>query len=77
MPTTPQTPTEAPVESVAGEEDPGAALDTPNPGDEAAEGTPGTGEAPCPRCGGTGHLGQAPCPDCAGTGKVVKGIGGA
>ena len=59
--------------SVAGEEDPGAALD---PGDEAAAGTPGAGEAVCHRCGGSGKLDNAPCPTCGGTGKVVQGIGG-
>lgn len=48
-----------------------------NPGDDAPPGTPGTGEAPCPRCGGSGALGEVRCPDCGGTGKVVKGIGGA
>jgi DnaJ-class molecular chaperone len=49
-----------------------------NPGDEAPAGTPGTGEAPCSRCGGSGRLpdGQD-CPDCGGTGRVTHGIGGA
>lgn len=59
--------------SVAGEEDPGAALDA---GDEAAAGAPGTGEAVCHRCGGSGKFHGAPCPTCGGTGKVVQGIGG-
>jgi hypothetical protein len=59
--------------SVAGEEDPGAALDA---GDEAASGTPGTGAAVCHRCGGSGKLHDAPCPTCGGTGKVVHGSGG-
>ena len=59
--------------SVAGEEDPGAALDG---GDEALPGTPGTGEAVCHRCGGSGRFNDAPCPTCGGTGKVVQGIGG-
>jgi hypothetical protein len=59
--------------SVAGEEDPGAALDS---GDDAAPGTPGTGEAVCHRCGGSGKFGGTPCPTCGGTGKVVQGIGG-
>ena len=62
-----------PNPSVAGEEDPGAALDS---GDEAAPGTPGTGEAPCNRCGGTGQFAGTRCPTCGGTGKVVHGIGG-
>jgi hypothetical protein len=48
-----------------------------NPGDEAPEGTPGTGEDLCPRCGGSGRIDAGPCPDCGGTGKVNVGIGGA
>lgn len=48
-----------------------------NPGDDAAPGTPGTGENVCPRCRGTGRLDDADCPECGGTGKVVEGIGGA
>ena len=63
----------APNPSVAGEEDPGASLDA---GDEAAPGTPGTGEAPCQRCGGSGKIAGTACPTCGGTGKVVHGIGG-
>ena len=47
------------------------------PGDEAAPGTPGTGENLCPACGGTGRLDGAPCAECAGTGRVTVGIGGA
>lgn len=46
-------------------------------GDEAAPGTPGTGENVCRRCGGSGRLDQGECPECGGTGKVVEGIGGA
>lgn len=73
------------TESVAGEEDPGASIDmavphgTPptHPGDEAVPGTPGTGEAVCARCGGTGRIDEGPCPECGGTGKVIRGIGGA
>ena len=54
----------------------------PRPGDEAAPGTPGTGENICPRCRGTGHVTNAqreevPCPACEGTGKILVGIGGA
>lgn len=71
------------TESVAGEEDPGASLDLPvakalplAPGDQAAAGTPGTGEDVCPRCGGTGCIGETGCPDCAGTGQVIGAIGG-
>ena len=48
-----------------------------NPGDDAAPGTPGTGEDICPRCRGTGRLGQADCPNCGGSGKIIEGIGGA
>jgi len=47
-----------------------------NPGDEAAPGTPGTGENLCRRCNGTGKADGAPCPDCGGTGKVVEGLAG-
>ncbi|WP_157265871.1 hypothetical protein [Azohydromonas aeria] len=55
-----------------------AAARTPmNPGDQAAPGTPGTGEDVCPKCGGSGQLGASACPDCGGTGKVNVGIGGA
>jgi hypothetical protein len=53
-----------------------------HPGDEAAPGTPGTGENICPRCRGSGRVTNAereevPCPACEGTGKIVVGIGGA
>ena len=47
------------------------------PGDEAPEGTPGTGENICPRCSGSGKLRGEKCPNCEGTGKVIEGIGGA
>ena len=47
-----------------------------NPGDEAAPGTPGTGEDICRRCGGSGAIDGKDCPECGGTGKVVEGIGG-
>jgi RecJ-like exonuclease len=48
-----------------------------NPGDEAAPGTPGTGEDICRQCHGTGRIDGGACPNCGGTGKVVKAIGGA
>ncbi|MGG5811956.1 hypothetical protein [Falsiroseomonas sp. CW058] len=47
-----------------------------NPGDVAAPGTPGTGEALCPQCQGKGLWEGAGCPTCGGTGKVIEGIAG-
>jgi len=48
-----------------------------NPGDEAAPGTPGTGEDICDACSGSGKLADGkPCPECGGSGKVIHGIGG-
>jgi hypothetical protein len=47
------------------------------PGDDAAPGTPGTGEDICPACNGKERLqGGAECRTCGGTGKVIKGIAG-
>ena len=89
-------------QSIAGEEDPGAALDMEgtathqparasggtasaapfakvgaiNPGDEAAPGTPGSGEDICRQCGGSGQINGGECPACGGTGKVTVGLGG-
>ena len=48
-----------------------------NPGDEAAPGTPGTGENVCPVCNGSGRIDTEECQNCGGTGKVIEGIGGA
>lgn len=48
-----------------------------NPGDQAAPGTPGTGENICPTCKGSGRMEAKPCPTCGGTGKVTEGVGGA
>ena len=49
-----------------------------NPGDEAPEGTPETGEDICLECGGEGKLASGePCRNCGGTGRVVRGTGGA
>lgn len=88
----PGQPADPDCQSVAGEEDPGASLDmasTPtgstdsmpsggmNPGDEAPEGTPGTGEDICRKCGGSGRAGDSECPSCQGSGKVIVGVGGA
>ncbi|GAA0438645.1 hypothetical protein GCM10009095_01940 [Sphingomonas molluscorum] len=47
-----------------------------SPGDDAAPGTPGTGENLCPRCSGSGQINGAECPECEGSGKVIEGIGG-
>jgi DnaJ-class molecular chaperone len=47
-----------------------------NPGDEAAPGTPGTGEDICRACNGSGKVDGKTCPECRGTGKIVQGIGG-
>ena len=46
------------------------------PGDEAPPGTPGSGEAVCRDCGGSGRDRAGPCAACQGTGKVNVGIGG-
>lgn len=47
------------------------------PGDDAAPGTPGTGEDICPACRGSGKkVGGGDCPNCQGSGKVTEGIGG-
>jgi hypothetical protein len=46
------------------------------PGDEAPEGTPGTGEDVCPACAGSGEVNGGECPRCLGTGIVREGIGG-
>jgi len=57
-----------------------ASVATPSPmspGDEAPQGTPGTGENVCPACGGSGRQGAAACPNCQGTGTVTVGVGGA
>jgi hypothetical protein len=47
------------------------------PGDEAAPGTPGTGEDICPQCHGKGRIDTSAWPRCGGTGRIVEGIGGA
>jgi RecJ-like exonuclease len=47
-----------------------------NPGDQAKQGTPGTGENVCPECHGTGRVNAAPCPTCGGTGTIIEGVGG-
>ncbi|MEC5160545.1 DnaJ-class molecular chaperone [Janthinobacterium sp. CG_23.3] len=48
-----------------------------NPGDEAAPGTPGSGEDTCRHCRGRGVMENgSQCPMCGGTGLVIEGIGG-
>lgn len=47
------------------------------PGDEAAAGTPGSGDNVCPDCSGSGKLGSIQCPACEGTGVVQGAVGGA
>ena len=59
---------------IDGENETGAA--PLKPGDEAAPGTPGSGEDICPACSGTGRKGDAACSNCQGTGIVQEGIGG-
>jgi hypothetical protein len=65
------------AQSARNREDTMTATTPLNPGDEAAPGTPGTGENICGHCKGRGSMenGQ-PCPMCDGTGKVTEGIGG-
>lgn len=46
-------------------------------GDESSPGTPQTGEAPCPDCGGSGALGGQPCPTCGGSGRITAIVGDA
>jgi hypothetical protein len=55
---------------------PGEGSKPGKPGDEAPQGTPGTGENTCPECQGTGKLDGKECPNCRGTGKIIEGIGG-
>lgn len=49
----------------------------PRAGDEAAPGTPQTGEGLCPECSGKGVVDGRACETCAGTGTVVVNIGDA
>ena len=70
-------PQRRPSISTAGSGPKRLAQDTMAPGDEAPQGTPGTGEAVCPDCGGSGKASAgAPCPTCEGSGVVTVGIGG-
>jgi len=56
---------------------PGDQASALKPGDQAAPGTPGTGENLCRDCGGSGRKSGVTCPSCQGTGTVTTGIGGA
>ena len=47
-----------------------------NPGDDAPEGTPGTGEANCRNCHGSGQNEIGDCYNCGGRGLVIQAIGG-
>ncbi len=47
-----------------------------NPGDDAPEGSAGTGDDTCPKCEGAGSIDGAVCPNCNGAGVVVQGVGG-
>ncbi len=49
----------------------------PNPGGEAAPGTPGTGENLCLACNGSRTRGSRKREQFNDTGKVIEGIGGA
>ncbi|MDB5762903.1 MAG: hypothetical protein JWQ21_1898 [Herminiimonas sp.] len=55
-----------------------AGTSTPlNPGDEAAPGTPGTGEDICPVCHGSGKKEDGTsCTNCGGSGRITEVIGG-
>jgi len=46
------------------------------PADEAAPGTPSTGEDVCPRCDGSGEADGGTCPACGGSGQVIEAVGG-
>jgi len=73
-------PRSTPMSSPGASDQPGGSAPTCvplSPGDEAPEGTPGTGLTVCRRCGGSGRVGGQPCPECEGTGQVNVGIGGA
>lgn len=53
----------------------GSAAAPMNLGDDAPAGKPGTGEAICPVCGGSGRIGGTGCIACRGTGRITVGIG--
>jgi len=64
----------------AGQQPPAATVEAEakpkSPGDDAALGTPGTGEDVCPTCQGSGRVDCKACESCGGTGIVIKGVAG-
>jgi len=69
-----------PVNNLSSPVSPASSTDKPmrNPGDEAAPGTPQTGEVTCPACHGSGKTSeQQMCVHCGGTGMVVVTVGDA
>ena len=68
-------PTTTPKESAAGEEDPGAAVDTsasPAAADRLPAGHPDGEKVPCPQCDGVGHDDAGkPCAGCDGKGTIT------
>ena len=76
MSTTPSShTTDTSRESAAGEEDPGAAVDTSGSPDGASrltEGHPDGEKVPCPNCDGVGHdEAGKPCSNCDGKGTIT------
>ncbi len=65
----PARPVDIAEESVAGEEDPGAALELPPHGAAAAVKLNEDNDF-SRACGGDGMLNGGPCPDCEGTGRI-------
>jgi hypothetical protein len=55
----------------------GGAKGPANSGDEAEPGTPGTGDARCPKCAGSGKQGGEDRPNRGGTGTITEGVDGA
>ena len=67
--------TDTSKESAAGEEDPGAAVNTSGvsaDADRLPDGHPAGEKVPCPKCDGVGHdEAGKPCSDCEGKGTVT------
>jgi DnaJ-class molecular chaperone len=76
----PDSPKPVSEESIAGEEDPGAASDIQpaGHGEEVGPGSVQTGKAPCPRCAGSGRTEHDEvCPKCGGLGTIMVETPGA